>query len=49
MAGRLPDVGERFVHRNGWTIEVAATEGQRVVRLLLHPPVGAETTSDDES
>ena len=49
MAGRVPDVGERFVHRNGWTIEVAATEGQRVVRLLLHPPVGAEATSDDET
>jgi CBS domain containing-hemolysin-like protein len=38
MAGRVPDVGEKLVHANGWTIEIASSDGRRVERLLLHPP-----------
>jgi CBS domain containing-hemolysin-like protein len=45
MAGRVPETGERLAHPNGWTIEIAASDGRRVERLLLHPPktVLAET------
>jgi CBS domain containing-hemolysin-like protein len=39
LAGHVPDAGERLRHANGWTIEVAASDGRRVERLLLHPPV----------
>ncbi len=42
MAGRVPDTGERLAHPNGWTIEIAASDGRRVERLLLHPPRAAE-------
>jgi CBS domain containing-hemolysin-like protein len=38
LAGRVPETGERFVHRNGWTLEVTASDGQRVQQLRLHPP-----------
>ena len=38
MAGRVPDTGEKLVHPNGWTIEIASSDGRRVERLLLHPP-----------
>ena len=37
LAGRVPETGERLVHPNGWTIEVAASDGRRVESLLLHP------------
>ncbi|WP_199553765.1 hemolysin family protein [Sandaracinobacteroides hominis] len=40
IAGRVPEAGEKLQHRNGWTIEVAASDGRRVEKLLLHPPVG---------
>lgn len=39
MAGRVPEAGERFTHPNGWVIEVTASDGRRVERLMLHPPV----------
>jgi CBS domain containing-hemolysin-like protein len=39
LAGRVPAPGERLAHANGWTIEVAASNGQRVERLILHRPV----------
>ena len=38
MAGRVPQAGERFTHPNGWIIEVTASDGRRVERLMLHPP-----------
>lgn len=41
MAGRVPDTGETLRHPNGWTIEIAASDGRRVERLLLHPPKSA--------
>lgn len=41
LAGRVPDPGERLTHANGWTIEVAASNAQRVERLILHRPVEA--------
>lgn len=42
LAGHVPDAGDRFRHANGWTIEVAASDGRRVERLLLHPPAVEE-------
>jgi len=43
LAGRVPETGERFAHRNGWVIEIAASDGRRVEKLVLHPPVLPET------
>ncbi len=43
LAGRVPDTGETFPHRNGWTIEIAASDGRRVEKLVLHPPKLLET------
>jgi CBS domain containing-hemolysin-like protein len=43
LAGHVPDAGERLRHANGWTIEVTASDGRRVERLLLHPPVVEES------
>ncbi|TPE63990.1 HlyC/CorC family transporter [Sandaracinobacter neustonicus] len=44
MAGRVPEVGEKLTHANGWTLEIASSDGRRVEKLLLHPPapVGEE-------
>ncbi len=39
LAGRVPDVGERFALSNGWTLEIAASDGRRIERLRLYPPV----------
>jgi len=39
LADRVPDVGERLRHPNGWTLEIAASDSRRVERLILHPPV----------
>ncbi len=38
LADRVPDVGEILRHPNGWTLEIAASDGRRVERLVLHPP-----------
>jgi CBS domain containing-hemolysin-like protein len=38
MADRVPDIGDRLQHSNGWTLEIMAGDGRRVERLLLHPP-----------
>ncbi len=46
IAGRVPEAGEKLVHSNGWTIEVAASDGRRVERLLLHPPVHEGASED---
>lgn len=43
LAGKVPETGERFLHPNGWTIEVAASDGRRVENLLLHPPADADS------
>ncbi len=48
MAGRVPEAGERFMHPNGWGIEVTASDGRRVERLMLHPPVTAESEPEPE-
>ena len=44
MAGHVPEVGEKLRHANGWTLEIASSDGRRVEKLLLHPPapVGEE-------
>jgi CBS domain containing-hemolysin-like protein len=47
MAGRVPDTGEQLAHPNGWTIEIAASDGRRVERLLLHPPKTEEAVAED--
>jgi len=38
LADRVPAVGETLRHPNGWTLEIAASDGRRVERLILHPP-----------
>ncbi len=40
LAGRVPAVGESFLHPNGWTLEVLAGDGRRIERLRLLPPAG---------
>lgn len=47
MAGRVPDTGEKLVHPNGWTIEIAASDGRRVERLLLHPPARQHVEAEE--
>lgn len=44
LAGRVPETGESFVHRNGWTIEIAASDGRRVEKLVLRPPTLPEVS-----
>ncbi len=46
MAGRVPDTGETLKHPNGWTIEIAASDGRRVERLVLHPPQTEQATAE---
>lgn len=48
MAGRVPEAGERFTHPNGWGIEVTASDGRRVEKLMLHPPVKSEPEAGSE-
>ena len=48
MAGRVPEAGERFAHPNGWGIEVTASDGRRVERLMLHPPTASHASPDSE-
>lgn len=38
LAERIPEPGERFLHPNGWTVEVIASDARRVQRLRLYPP-----------
>ncbi len=38
LAGCVPEMGEKLLHRNGWVIEIAASDGRRVEKLLLRPP-----------
>lgn len=46
LAGRVPETGEKLVHANGWTLEIAASDGRRVERLRLYPPVSASSPAD---
>lgn len=40
LAGRVPEPGEILEHdHSGWKLEVIASDGRRVTRLRLHPPV----------
>jgi CBS domain containing-hemolysin-like protein len=47
MAGRVPDVGDTFRLPNGWLLEVAASDGRRVERLVLHPPASAVVAAEE--
>jgi CBS domain containing-hemolysin-like protein len=47
MAGRVPETGEKLRHPNGWTIEIAASDGRRVERLVLHPPEAVPAIQED--
>lgn len=49
LSGRVPEAGERLAHANGWTIEVAASNGQRVERLILHRPTPEAAGAGDAS
>ena len=45
LADRVPGICEILAHPNGWKIEIAASDGRRVERLILHPPAPLETSS----
>lgn len=47
LAGRVPETDESFLHSNGWNIQVAASDGRRIERLLLEPPLQADTEVGD--
>ena len=43
LAGRVPEPGEILEHgQSGWKLEIVASDGRRVTRLRLHPPVERE-------
>lgn len=43
IAGRVPEPGEIIEHEeSGWKLEILASDGRRVSRLRLHPPVERE-------
>ncbi len=43
IAGRVPDAGEILEHdESGWKLEIIGSDGRRVTRLRLHPPVERE-------
>ena len=43
IAGRVPDAGEILEHdESGWKLEIIGSDGRRVTRLRLHPPVEKE-------
>lgn len=40
LAGHVPEPGEILEHpQSGWRLEIVASDGRRVTRLRLHPPV----------
>lgn len=48
IAGRVPEPGEIIEHeQSGWKLEILASDGRRVSRLRLHPPVKRETAEED--
>ncbi|EQB02693.1 magnesium and cobalt transporter [Sphingobium quisquiliarum P25] len=43
IAGRVPEAGEILEHeQSGWRLEVISSDGRRVKRLRLHPPVNQD-------
>jgi CBS domain containing-hemolysin-like protein len=43
LAGRVPEPGEILAHDpSGWKLEIVDSDGRRVTRLRLHPPVEKE-------
>jgi CBS domain containing-hemolysin-like protein len=47
LAGRVPEPGEMLLHEDsGWKLEIVASDGRRVTRLRLHPPVPAPEDVD---
>jgi CBS domain containing-hemolysin-like protein len=42
LAGKVPSVGETFVHASGWTIEVVESDERRVARVRLIAPLKPE-------
>lgn len=48
IAGRVPEPGEIVEHEeSGWKLEVLASDGRRVSRLRLHPPVDRPSEDED--
>ncbi|MBR2268521.1 MULTISPECIES: hemolysin family protein [Sphingobium] len=48
LAGRVPEPGEIIPHeQSGWKLEVLASDGRRVTRLRLHPPVEQELEAEE--
>ena len=47
IAGRVPDAGEILDHeQSGWKLEIVSSDGRRVTRLRLHPPVEKENEAE---
>ncbi|QGP78298.1 hemolysin family protein [Sphingobium sp. CAP-1] len=47
IAGRVPEPGEILDHgTSGWKLEIVASDGRRVTRLRLHPPVAREEAEE---
>ncbi|MBT8388630.1 MAG: hemolysin family protein [Altererythrobacter sp.] len=47
LAEQVPPVGAVVEHASGWRIEVTAGDETHVMRLRLHAPKDAETTTED--
>lgn len=48
LAGRVPEPGEILEHpESGWKLEILDSDGRRVTRLRLHPPVRRDETEED--
>ncbi|GLV27678.1 ion transporter [Sphingobium sp. TomTYG75] len=47
IAGRVPEAGEILNHeQSGWKLEIVSSDGRRVTRLRLHPPVEKENEAE---
>ena len=47
IAGRVPDAGEILEHeQSGWRLEIVSSDGRRVTRLRLHPPLTRDGGED---
>ncbi|WP_449473097.1 hemolysin family protein [Sphingobium chungangianum] len=47
IAGRVPEAGEILDHeQSGWKLEIVSSDGRRVTRLRLHPPVEKENEAE---
>ena len=43
LAGQGPAIGQIVEHPSGWRIEITDADERRVKKLLLHPPIAAES------